>query len=236
MKQIPNMITCLNLFAGCMACILALRYDNYLGAFIFILLAALFDFLDGFAARMLKAYSKLGAQLDSLADVVSFGAAPGFIIYSYLLRISEQSFFTSSLAFLALLLPIFAAIRLAKFNIDTRQTDSFLGLPVPASGLFWAALIPALHQQEIALNGNTLSFLIVGGVILFSLLMVSELPMFALKFKSFAWKGNEWAFSFLLICLILIIVMASFNLLLWAVSGTIIVYILLSILKSLISK
>jgi CDP-diacylglycerol--serine O-phosphatidyltransferase len=166
MKNLPNLITCLNLYAGCLSCVMALVYGNYIGAFIFILLAACFDFLDGFTARLIKAHSPIGAQLDSLADVVSFGMAPGFIVYSFLSASSDAVPFAANIPFLAFLIPIFAALRLAKFNVDKRQKSSFLGLPVPANGLFWATLIPSIPLSGS--NHAFSTFFVVTLIIIFS--------------------------------------------------------------------
>jgi CDP-diacylglycerol--serine O-phosphatidyltransferase len=227
MKQVPNIITCLNLFAGCLSCIMTLEYNNYFGAFLFIILAAVFDFLDGFSARLLKAFSPIGGQLDSLADVVSFGLAPGFVIFSFLNTVSAGTFFeTTLLPYSAFLIPVFSALRLAKFNIDTRQKDSFLGLPVPANALFWVSLIPAIipfaKGYEIAF-----CFIILFLILVFCLLMVSELPMFSLKFKNYSWEKNQWAYLLIGASILLII---CFHFL--GVSLAIICYILLSILKT----
>jgi CDP-diacylglycerol--serine O-phosphatidyltransferase len=161
-----------------MACVMAFQY-NYTGVFIFVALAAVFDFLDGLAARALHAYSDLGKELDSLSDVVSFGVAPGCLVYSFLASYADGT----GLPFIAFLLPIFAALRLAKFNIDTRQTSSFLGLPVPSMGLFWVSFIPSIYLFTQSYSPLTL-VIVVALVIVFSALMVSEIPMFSLKFKS----------------------------------------------------
>jgi CDP-diacylglycerol--serine O-phosphatidyltransferase len=222
MKHIPNLITCLNLFAGCLACIMVLSYGNYGGALLFILLAALFDFLDGFAARSLKAYSPIGAQLDSLADVISFGMAPACIIYGFLTKMSANFPMYEGACLLAFLITIFAALRLAKFNVDSRQTSSFLGLPVPANGLFWAALIPSITPYTEGLE--TLFFiLIIGLVFVFCFLMISELPMFSLKFKSYSWKNNETAYIMIIASILFISVFRILG-----ISLAIIFYILLS--------
>jgi len=224
MKNLPNFITCLNLYAGCLACVMSLVYGNYTGAFIFILLAACFDFMDGFVARLIKAYSPIGAQLDSLADVVSFGLAPGFIIYSFLSTSSVAVPFAANIPFLAFLIPIFAALRLAKFNVDRRQTSSFLGLPVPANGLFWGALIPSIPLSE---SNHTVSMLfVVTLIIIFCLLMVSELPMFSLKFTHYKWNGNEYPYIMILTTLLLT---AFFQLL--GICLAIVFYIFLSLIR-----
>ncbi|MDL2223568.1 CDP-diacylglycerol--serine O-phosphatidyltransferase [Bacteroidales bacterium OttesenSCG-928-M11] len=231
MKHIPNMITLLNLFAGCMACIMILRFNSYTGALVFICMAGLFDFLDGFAARLLKAYSKLGEQLDSLADAVSFGAAPGFIVYSFLNESSQGTPLANKVAFLGLLIPIFSVVRLAKFNIDTRQTNSFLGLPVPACAIFWASFIPALYNQNII--GTTVSLIVSTLIIIFSLLMVSEIPMFSLKFKNTSWKDNKWPFSFIGLTVITLIITYTLGLFFWGISSIIALYIIMSLIKSI---
>lgn len=234
MKNIPNIITCLNLFAGCMACVMALTYENYTGALIFILLASVFDFLDGFAARLLKAYSPIGADLDSLADVISFGLAPGCIAFTYF-STATPYINLPALPFAAFLLPIFAAIRLAKFNTDSRQTHFFLGIPVPANGLFWASFIPSI----IAYTSNNTPFypiIILLLIIAFSLLMVSEFPMFSLKFKNLQWKGNEWPFSLIILSVLILILSHVFGFILAAISLIVILFIVMSFIKYIIFK
>ncbi|GHV25250.1 CDP-diacylglycerol--serine O-phosphatidyltransferase [Bacteroidia bacterium] len=228
-KHIPNTITCLNLLAGSLACVMALKFNNYEGAFVFICMAAVFDFLDGFAARLLHAYSNIGAELDSLSDVVSFGLAPGCVVYSYLATFTT----VGNLPLIGFVLPVFAALRLAKFNVDTRQTTSFLGLPVPANGLFWTALIPSLHWLSSSFSMVELVSIVVL-LVIFSLLMVSEIPMFSLKFKNLKWQGNEYPLTLVLISLILLIVFSWLKMLMIAVSVIIVVYILLSIIKNLL--
>ncbi|MDR0428083.1 MAG: CDP-diacylglycerol--serine O-phosphatidyltransferase [Dysgonamonadaceae bacterium] len=230
MKNIPNLITCLNLLAGCMACVMILKYENFSGAFIFIVLASIFDFLDGFAARLLKAYSKLGAELDSLADVISFGMAPGCVIYAYL-NSATQGLSFSGLPFIAFLLPIFSAIRLAKFNTDTRQTDSFLGLPVPACALFWISFIPTILPYTHR-NPSIYVASVVGLLIIFCLLMVSEIPMFSLKFKNFGWKDNKWSYSLILFSIVIIILFSALKMFLLSISLIIIGFIILSFIKN----
>jgi CDP-diacylglycerol--serine O-phosphatidyltransferase len=211
---------------------MALRFDSYLGTLIFILLAALFDFLDGMSARLLKAGSAVGKELDSLADVISFGLAPGCIAFIYLEHLSN-TIGIASIAFFAFVLPVFSALRLAKFNIDTRQTSSFLGLPVPANSIFWASFIPSLHYYVVL---PSLVLLIVTVLLLFisCWLMVSEVPMFALKFKHLEWKGNEWPFSLILIFLLLLGIFIPLGMPLAAISITIVVYIALSLIKNTI--
>lgn len=187
-KHIPNTITCLNLFSGCLACLAAFNGQFELSAF-YIGLAAIFDFLDGFLARILKAYSPLGKELDSLADLVSFGLAPGLLIFTFYQLVSIPAFL-SPVAWLfpytGFLIPIFSALRLAKFNIDTRQTTSFIGLPVPANALFWIGLIFYITENN-NINAIVLTILI----LIFCYLLVSEIPMFSLKIKDLSWKSNK---------------------------------------------
>lgn len=218
---IPNFITSLNLFTGCVAVLMAFS-GNYQGAFIAILIAAVFDFLDGFAARMLKAYSPMGKELDSLADVISFGLAPGAIVFSLLSKTNLNEW----LPFIAFLIPVFSGLRLAKFNIDERQTTSFIGMPTPANAIFWSGMAFSFSTFLIS-NAWVLIVL----TIIFSYLLVAEIPMFALKLKSLAWKDNQIQYLFLIGCIILL---AIFRLNAFApIIGW---YILLSIIRAIIKK
>ena len=193
-KHIPNFITSLNLFTGCVAVWFAFN-GNYESAFLAILVAAVFDFFDGFAARALKAYSAMGKELDSLADVISFGLAPGVIFFSML----SDSGINEWLPFLAFLIPVFSGLRLAKFNIDERQSTSFIGLPTPANAIFLAGL--AFSYSDLLIIHL---YVLVFTVLLFSYLLVAEIPMFALKFKNASWKDNKIQYFFLLVCIILL--------------------------------
>lgn len=231
-RHIPNLLTLFNLVCGTLS-ILSFAKGNIETAGLFVFAAAVFDFLDGFAARMLKAYSNIGADLDSLADVVSFGVAPGMILY-HLISISHGrpvahlgSFDLVPLT--ALLIPAFAALRLAKFNNDPLQTDYFRGLPSPASGLFIASL-PLIRQQLY--EGQSLTYMVftnayflMGTAVLLSLLMVSNLPLFGLKFKNFALRGNEIRYLFLAIAAILALFLHFL-----AIPFIIAIYLLLSLL------
>ena len=196
-KYLPDTITCLNLISGSVAIIFAFR-DDFDMALAMIVLAAVFDFLDGLAARLFHAYSDMGKELDSLADTVSFGLAPSLILYNWLAG------FTSGIhpyvCYIPLLIAAFSALRLAKFNLDTRQSESFLGLPVPASALFAASLAAfAGHYEHIA---NTLlanNWVIPAVSLILCALLVSELPMFSMKLKTLKWKDNAQRFTFLCI-------------------------------------
>lgn len=197
-KQIPNLLTLLNLLSGCIAITLAFQ-GRFTGMSIAVLVAALFDFLDGMTARLLDAYSPLGKELDSLADVVSFGVAPASALFVFLrdglLRpggtlSTDGSLFFTLIPYLAFLIPLFSAYRLAKFNIDERQTRSFLGLPTPANGLFWVGYCQGIHTL-LPMSGQGLLYITLGFLILLTPLMVTELPMFSLKMERFVVKGNE---------------------------------------------
>lgn len=224
-KHIPNAITCLSLLSGCVASVMALRGD-LLSALGWVILAAVFDFCDGFAARLLKAYSPMGKELDSLSDMVSFGLAPGMVVYWLLGEASKALPFgawSAYIPYLAFVIPLFSGLRLAKFNIDERQTTSFIGLPVPAHALFWASagysVLPVVHANEGLFVSLTVLLAFVS-----SWLLVSEIPMFSLKVKSLAWKGNELRY--------LLIAGAVVFVALWGclgISGTILLYIVLSI-------
>jgi len=195
-KHIPNFITSLNLFSGCLAIYYGFR-GNYELVLLFVLLAAVFDFADGLAARLLHAYSPMGKELDSLADVVSFGVAPGVLVLS-MLTASELPYWV---AFSGFIIPVFSALRLAKFNIDERQTSSFIGLPTPANALFWVGLGYSFSEILIANPWYILVF-----TLIFSGLLVAELPMFSLKFKSLKWKDNQVQYIFLSVSVLLIAV------------------------------
>jgi len=214
-KHIPNTITCLNLFSGCVGVWFAFN-GNYPGVALAIIFSAIFDFLDGMAARLLRAYSPMGKELDSLADVVSFGLVPGALVFQML-----SVDYIHTYAYLGFLLTIFSALRLAKFNIDERQSSSFIGLPVPANAIFWAGIALAWSEWFIA---NP--YVLIALAVLFSYLLVAEIPMFSLKFKNLSWTENKLQFIFLGGCLLLIV-------LLWrkAIAPLILWYILLSVVQ-----
>ncbi len=204
-KHIPNIITCLNVTCGSIAIVAATLYNDIIVAACFILLGMVFDFFDGLTARALGVKSELGKELDSLADVCSFGVAPAILAY---LLISESVQITSGSSWLAvtpILIPALSAYRLAKFNLDTRQTVSFIGMPTPANALFWVGLVfgkewaPEIYD---AIFGSpvVLAIFAVG----FAIALISELPMFSLKLQGFGWRGNELLYIFLAFVLVLI--------------------------------
>lgn len=227
-KHIPNFITCLNLFTGCVAIYIAFQGNLVFAAYL-VGIAAVFDFLDGMIARLLHAYSEIGKQLDSLADMVSFGVLPGVIMFQ-LMRKSAMADPNTSLyeaeifPFLAFIIIIFSALRLAKFNIDTRQTTLFIGLPTPANTLFVASLPLILASDQFNLGQYFMNqYVLLGLTLLLSYLLVAEIPLFALKFKNLAWKDNATRFIFLLIAIPLL-----FLLKFAAVPVIIVLYVLLS--------
>ena len=201
-KHIPNAITCCNLFSGCIACVMAFKGDFHL-AMAFIVLGAVFDFFDGMVARLLGVSGPLGVQMDSLADDVTFGLAPATIVFSFMQTKLLYPLYLSSvlcvLPYVAFLIAVFSAYRLAKFNIDTRQTSTFIGLPTPANALFWSSLIAGGGDWLNSLNMGWLLLIVLIG--LFSYFLVSEIPMFSLKFKNFTWKSNRVRYMFLICCL-----------------------------------
>ncbi|MDY0076811.1 MAG: CDP-diacylglycerol--serine O-phosphatidyltransferase [Bacteroidales bacterium] len=205
-KFVPNLLTLLNLLSGIFAILLASNGLLAEAAYL-IFVAALFDFADGFAARLLQAHSAIGTQLDSLADMVSFGVAPGFILYRLILmshgRMEVLFFGIDIIPLLAFIVPLFAALRLAKFNIDERQTDSFIGLPSPAAALLIASL-PLIREQlyesqSLSYMITTNTYFYLGVAFATSILMVAELPLFSLKFKTFKLKNNEIRWFFLVL-------------------------------------
>jgi len=194
-KHIPNTITCLNLISGCIATYWAFQ-GNYDFALIFIVAGAVFDFFDGMAARLLGVSSPIGKELDSLADVVTFGVAPSAMVFSFL---SSFHIHLPFVPFLAFVMAAFSALRLAKFNLDERQTMGFIGLPTPANALFWGSLIVGCGNWLHTLPYSAVIILLM--VFVSCWLLVSEIPMFALKFKQWGWRGNEIRYLFLLSCI-----------------------------------
>ncbi|WP_035756708.1 CDP-diacylglycerol--serine O-phosphatidyltransferase [Hugenholtzia roseola] len=199
-RHIPNFLTSCNLFSGCVGIVFCFS-DRLLWACWAIVLAALFDFLDGFVARLLGVSSPIGKELDSLADCVTFGVLPATIIFVLLKGLTPDPY----LPFSAFLLAVFSALRLAKFNIDTRQSDAFIGVPTPANALLIGSLpLIMTHQAEFAPYFLRLEVLL-PFIVLMSYLLVAELPLFALKFKNYAWAGNQIRYIFLLLALLLLL-------------------------------
>lgn len=206
-RNIPNSITCLNLAAGVMSILCASRGDATLWglpacewAYIFIGIAAVADFLDGFAARLLHAYSSLGKELDSLCDMVSFGVAPAVIMYYCLGAVGAQEW----TRWIVFMIPVCGALRLARFNIDTRQTTSFIGLPIPANAIFWIGYSALCYAGAEFMC----QWYCVLPVMLFeSWLMVSPVRLFSLKFKTWGWRGNQWRWLLIISAVVLVFCM-----------------------------
>ena len=204
-RNIPNTITCLNLFSGCIASVMAFQH-RFEVAIAFILLGAFFDFFDGMTARLLNVSGPLGKELDSLADDITFGFAPAAIVYSLFQEVHYPDFMASwnvVMPYTAFLIAVFSALRLGKFNIDTRQTSTFIGLPTPANAIFWGSLVVGAHSFLVSESFNAIYLFIL--VVIMSLLLVAEVPMFSLKFHSLTWKENKIRFLFLIVCIPLLI-------------------------------
>jgi CDP-diacylglycerol--serine O-phosphatidyltransferase len=228
---VPNMLTLANLLCGCVAIIFALVHHAYATAFWLIVAAALFDFLDGFAARLLKQTSPLGVQLDSLADDVTFGLAPALVMYD--LYVGSASYYNLNaevmgwLKYLVLIIAAFSVLRLAKFNIDTTQTSEFEGLPTPANALMLMSLAMLAESGRVVLYQEHVLLISVAA----ALLLISPIRMFALKFKSFGFKGNELRYGFIVASVAMIICMPAYSVL-----AIIVLYIAVSTLTWLFGR
>lgn len=232
-RQIPNLITLGNLFCGVESIFAALVQNDVTAAALWICAGIFLDFFDGMAARLLKVPSELGKQLDSLADVVTSGVAPAFITFRLVeepMKALVPLWGVILIMIPFLLMPLFAAYRLAKFNIDTRQSHSFLGLPVPANALIWVGIALA----GLVANNLTLAIVLAVVAMFTNILMVSEMPMFSLKFnfKDMSWKSNSTQYIFLAGCILLAAVESIFFKPSWVVLSLIILwYIFMSLLQ-----
>ena len=223
-RNIPNTLTSCNLFSGCIAAYMAF-HGNYKEALLFIVLGAMFDFFDGMTARLLHVSSPIGKELDSLADDITFGLAPAAIAFSLFKEVYYPDFLmpvAGIMPYTAFLIAVFSGLRLAKFNIDERQTSSFIGMPTPANALFWASLAVGGHSFLISDNFNAIYLFVL--VVVMSLLLVAELPMFSLKFKDLSWGHNKVSYIFLIVSLPLLIIFQ-----LSGIAAVFIWYILLSL-------
>jgi CDP-diacylglycerol---serine O-phosphatidyltransferase len=223
-RHIPNFITLLNLFSGCIGIVFLFKGNVHLAAGM-IWIAALFDFCDGFAARLLKVQSKIGKELDSLSDIVSFGLLPSVVIFHLFESMQANVFFQYS----AFLVTLFSALRLAKFNVDTRQYDSFIGLPVPANAIMISSFPFILSQYGFFMFAHPGWLL--GITLLLSYLLVSELPLFSLKLRGFGWKENRFKYSFLITSVILLMVLHVV-----AIPIVVFLYIIFSLLMNYLPK
>lgn len=236
-NYIPNALTLLNLVCGVSSIAMILQ-GNLVVSAVFIFVAAVFDYLDGTAARLLKAHSLIGKELDSLADVVSFGVAPGLLIFQLLMsgcegscNLLERMYITPYFAFL---IPVCSAIRLAKFNIDIRQEESFIGLPTPANALFFASIPLILSAQSGLYSFIHIDFLVTFFsnsrllailAVFFSYLLISELRLFSMKFKTTGWEQNKVRYIFLILSLIFLFLFSVSS-----IPLIIILYLLLSVI------
>lgn len=228
---VPNMLTLANLLAGSVAVIFTLVYHAYETAFWLIVAAAIFDFFDGFAARLLRQTSPLGVQLDSLADDVTFGLAPAIVMFD--LYVHSSSYYNLNaevmgwMKYVVLIIAAFSVLRLAKFNIDTTQSTEFEGLPTPANALMLMSLAVLAETGRVVLYQEHILLISIAA----SLLLISPIRMFALKFKSFGIKGNELRYGFIVAALLMIILMPAYALL-----AIIVLYIVISTLTWLVGS
>ena len=232
--NIPNIITCFNLVSGCLAIYFGLRGDITLAS-IYIVLGAIFDFFDGMTARALGVSGPIGKELDSLADVVTFGVAPSVLCFDLVLQsASIFSDYAEAIALFSFMMAAFSALRLAKFNCDDRQTSSFIGLPTPANALFWIGIssLAQIPQVVIFIAHQPVLFtcIVLGLMLFFSYLLICEVPMFSFKFKKghTGWAENKLRYSFLIAAIALIAIFAFCGLLPACLSAIILLYIIIS--------
>lgn len=204
---IPNLLTLFNLLCGSFAAVVALMYNDLTLAFWLIVAGAVFDFFDGFAARLLHAPSKIGVELDSLADIITFGFAPAAILCQAYLGTDSLWLPEGDLGFVVFILTAFSALRLAKFNIDDTQTTEFCGLPTPAGGLFCASLGMLWQQGMLPISSEG----ILAVAVATALLLISPIRMFSFKFHGFGWSGNVLRYLFLLVSIALIITLYTYS-------------------------
>ena len=221
---IPNLLTLSNLLCGTFAALSALVYDNLEWAFWFVVLAAVFDFFDGFAARLLHQSSPIGVQLDSLADMISFGFVPAAVVYTMTTRSMGEgdTILRYAFAFICFAMAAFSALRLAKFNIDETQHEEFCGLPTPANALFFTSLGLISAHTGFDFGGPVLICIVPA----MAWLLISPVRMFSLKFQGFGWRGNAIRYLFLALCVVTIVVLR-----LYSIPAIVILYILISAIR-----
>lgn len=237
--SIPNILTLGNLACGCLAIVFAFQGNLVLVAYL-VGIAAVLDFLDGFVARALKQFSPIGKDLDSLADMVTFGVVPAVVMFVMIMlntRYSADILFSAHplrWAAPAFVIALFSALRLAKFNVDTRQSDSFIGVPTPANAILICSLPLVAAKMSSDYDFDWLFeniYVLLGITFIMSYLLIAEIPLFALKFKSFKWKGNEIRYSFLVAAVIMLVMLQYI-----ALPLIIILYILLSIANNILKR
>ncbi len=230
-KHLPNFITCANLFSGCIGIVLAFKGELVAASYA-IFLSAIFDFFDGLASRVLKSFSGIGKDLDSLADMVSFGVLPAVIMYQLFLQTPQIDKVSNWLDFIAFLIPVFSALRLAKFNVDTRQTEHFIGLPTPANAILIASFpIILSHHNRFYTPYLQNPYVLPCFVVVMCALLVAEMPMLSLKFKNSEFNENIFRYLLLLFSAILILFFKFA-----AVPVIIFIYIILSIIQFKFAK
>lgn len=229
-KHIPNMVTCCNLLSGAVAVMMAAE-GRFEWAFVCILVGALFDFFDGLTARALHVSSNIGKELDSLADCITFGLAPSVMLMQAIrLETGVSNYDWGWWSAIALLMAAFSALRLAKFNVDERQTSSFIGLATPANAIFWASLIAAF--PKLASYAAWLPFVMLAMMLVSCWLLVSEVPFFSLKFKNLSWADNKERFIFLIGAAVLAVLVAVLGYV-WAAGAAVIVWYVIANLINL---
>jgi len=225
-KHLPNAITCANLFSGCIGIVLAFKGELIAAAYA-IFLSAIFDFFDGLASRVLKSFSGIGKDLDSLADMVSFGVLPAVIMYQIFLQAHQIDKVSNYLNFIAFLIPVFSALRLAKFNVDTRQAENFIGLPTPANAILIASFpIIINHNNSYYTPFLANPYVLLCFTVIMCSLLVVEVPMMSLKFKNRDFNQNIYRYLLLLFAAILILFFKFA-----AVPVVILFYIILSLIQ-----
>ncbi|MFD1601657.1 CDP-alcohol phosphatidyltransferase family protein [Flavobacterium artemisiae] len=231
-KQIPNLITLINLFCGCVAIVFVSR-DNYLMAFFMVCLGIFFDFFDGFFARLFKVSSPLGLQLDSLADMVTSGVTPGYVMYSMFANSGHELGTSPAIPFLGFIITLGSCYRLANFNVDTRQTDSFIGLPTPANALFILSLplVISFSDSLMILEILTNQWVLLLITLCSAYILNAEIPLFALKIKKFNFKDNVLQIVFLVVCILMVVLLQYL-----AIPLIIAFYVLLSIINNMFLK
>jgi CDP-diacylglycerol--serine O-phosphatidyltransferase len=230
--QVPNLITLLNLFCGCIALVFAFLH-NFEYAFYFVCLGIFFDFFDGFFARLFHVSSPLGLQLDSLADMVTSGVVPGLILFTLLANSTEGVVFFEYLPYFGFVVTLGACYRLANFNIDSRQTDSFIGLPTPANALFLLSLPLIIMANDFPVITAMLQnhWVLMGITVLSAYIMNAEIPLFSLKIKNFSFAKYKLQISFLLVSILLLVFFKYLG-----VALVILSYILLSVINNSVQK
>jgi CDP-diacylglycerol---serine O-phosphatidyltransferase len=271
-KNIPNLFTCANLFCGCLGIVFAFQ-GNLVWTAYMVGIAAVMDFLDGFVARLLNVHSEIGKQLDSLADMVTFGVVPGMVMYHLLklavvkhidmevfspegnshMNVDELMQGGAYIPFVGFLITVFSAVRLAKFNIDTRQTDSFIGVPTPANSILicslplilsasghegWtiyppgqATTLGAQFDHHMITNTLLNPWFLMGLTLVMSCLLIAELPLFALKFKNFKWADNKIRYIFLALCLAVLIIFKYVG-----IPFIIVLYVVMSVIHNIANR